>query len=113
MPSSTHCVVPAPGAATVSGFSRQEKLRVHATWSPFFLGVQVKNILTLSFYNIAQRYVSVDSGGRKSSVDESGESTVSLGMKAKAYANKRSNINARYDFCDIDTPRVKLLPCIF
>lgn len=41
------------------------------------------------------RYVSVDSGGRKSSVDESGESTVSLGMKAKAYASKRSNINAR------------------
>ena len=40
----------------------------------------------------------MDSGGRKSSVDESGESTVSLGMKAKAYASKRSNINARYDF---------------
>ena len=46
----------------------------------------------------------MDSGGRKSSVDESGDSTVSLGMKAKAYASKRSNINARYNFCDIDTP---------
>ena len=46
--------------------------------------------------DIAHRYVSVDSGGRKSSVDESGDSTVSLGMKAKAYASKRSNINARY-----------------
>ena len=65
----------------------------------------MSRILTLSFYNIAHRYVSVDSGGRKSSVDESGESTVSLGMKAKAYANKRSNINARYDVCDIITSK--------
>ena len=55
----------------------------------------------------------MDSGGRKSSVDESGDSTVSLGMKAKAYASKRSNINARYDFCDIDTPEVGFLPFIF
>ena len=44
-----------------------------------------------------RRYVSVDSSGRKSSVDESGDSTVSLNMKAKTFAaSKRSNINARY-----------------
>ena len=41
------------------------------------------------------KHVSEDSGGRKSSLDESEVSTVSLGMKAKAYANKRSNIGAR------------------
>ena len=46
-----------------------------------------------------RRYVSVDSSGRKSSVDESGDSTVSLNMKAKTFAaSKRSNINARYGF---------------
>ena len=61
-------------------------------------------------FTYIHRYVSVDSGGRKSSVDESGDSTVSLGMKAKAYASKRSNINARYNFCDIE---VGLLPFIF
>ena len=46
---------------------------------------------------MCRRYVSVDSSGRKSSVDESGDSTVSLNMKAKTFAaSKRSNINARY-----------------
>ena len=59
---------------------------------------------------MCRRYVSVDSSGRKSSVDESGDSTVSLNMKARTFAaSKRSNINARYGFWDHKPQRMYLI----